>query len=322
MGVDPFVGLDPDKLGAMAGDTIRAADALSQTASQIDAVIAGVSGAVPPPAPAVGATLRGIASSLTAAATSARTTADHFRDELSLIETGLPLAYFVDPDKTFFSLSHFLDPASDEFGQVPLGVSAFLFSKYGGGLSRPLWLPDEGAGYPTVTQVVLYGPDGEPLLTREIPLLERQFSLQTLKGMNIDPVNVPEWADTASRGLAVVGTGLSIFGAGQSQWEQDSKEFPNMSTGEHVARAATTGAFVGGGAAAGGWMGAETGAEIGAAACVETGPVALACGAAGALIGGFIGSKFGAEVGSGAETVAKGAWHGLEGGAKKVFSWL
>jgi hypothetical protein len=37
--VDPFVGLDPNQVGAMGGDTIRAADALTQVAGQIDGVI-------------------------------------------------------------------------------------------------------------------------------------------------------------------------------------------------------------------------------------------------------------------------------------------
>ena len=173
-----------------------------------------------------------------------------------------------------------------------------------------------------MTQVLLYGPDGEPLLTRELPLLERQFSLQTLRGFSMEPVNVPSWADTAAKGLGAAGAVLTIFGAGESQWEQDAREFPHMSTGEHIFRATTTGLFVGGGGAAGGWMGAEAGAEIGAALCIETGPVALACGAAGALIGGFIGSKAGEEVGSGLETAAKDAWHGLEHGVSKVLSWL
>lgn len=320
MAVDPFVGLDPDKVGAMGGDTIRAADALTKIASQIDDVISGVGGAVPPPD--VSATIRGVARNLAAAGAAARTRADNARAELTTIEAAFPPALAVDPDKPLFSFSNFLNPTSDEFSQIPLGISGFLFSKYGKGLSSPLWLPDEGGPRPTVTQVLLYGPDGEPLLTREVPLLERQFSLQTLRGMRMDPVNVPAWADGASKVLGAVGVGLSIYGAAQSQWDQDAAEFPHMSTGEHILRAAATGAVVGGSTAAGGWAGAATGAEIGATVCAETGPGALICGGAGALIGGFVGSKVGAAAGSEIEKGATDAWHGITHGFHDVVSWL
>lgn len=320
MAVDPFVGLDPDRVGAMGGDSIRAAGALTKIASQIDGVIGGVSGAVP--APDVCATIRSVARNLAAAGAAARTRADNARDELTSIEAAFPPAIAMDPDKNQFSFSNFLNPTSDSFGQVPLGISGFLFSKYGKGLSSPLWLPDEGAPQPTVTQVLLYGPDGEPLVTRELPLLGRQFSLQTLRGMSMDPVNVPTWAGGASRALGLAGAGLSIYGSAQSQWDQDAREFPHMSTGEHILRAAATGAVVGGSGAAGGWAGAEVGAEIGATVCAETGPGALICGGAGALIGGFVGSKVGQAAGAEIEKGATDAWHGITHGFRKVMSWL
>lgn len=332
MAVDPFVGLDPNQVGAMGGDAIRAAGTLTKIASQIDGVVSGVSGAVPPPED-FGATIRGVAKTLSAAGTTARTKADNARAELTNIEAAFPPALAVDPDKPLFSFSNFLNPTSDEFGQVPLGISGFLFSKYGKGLSSPLYLPDEDAPRPTATQVLLYGPDGEPLLTREVPLLERQYSLQTLRGMRMDPVNVPGWADGASKALGVAGAGLSIYGAAQSQWDQDAAEFPHMSTGEHILRAATTGVVVGGSGAAGGWAGAEVGAEIGASVCAETGPGALICGGAGALIGGFVGSKLGETAGAdleqAGETAGKGlvsagktAWHGITHGISDAVSWL
>jgi hypothetical protein len=316
MGVNAFVGLDPDKVGAMGGDTIRAADSLLATAGTIDQVLSTVSDVAPPPQ--VTGALRGVARDLNSAGTQARAKADSYREELSLIEAVFPPALFADPDKPFFSFSNFLNPLSDEFGQIPIGLSGFLFSHYGLGLSRPLWLPDPNAPLPTVKVPALFGPDGEVLLTREIPLLERQFSLQTLRGFRMDPVNVPGWAGAASKGLFVAGAAISIFGAADTQWQQDGKEYPHMSTPARVGSAALTGVMVGGGAAVGGWAGAEVGAEVGAAVCIETGPIALACGAAGALIGGFIGSKLGEDAGSALETAGKDAWHGIT----KAFSWL
>lgn len=133
---------------------------------------------------------------------------------------------------------------------------------------------------------------------------------------------MPTWADGASKALGVVGAGLSIYGAGQTQWDQDAREFPHMSTGEHIFRAAATGVVVGGSSAAGGWAGAEVGAEIGATVCAETGPGALICGGAGALIGGFVGSKLGQAAGSEIEKGAKDAWHGISHGFHKLVSWL
>jgi hypothetical protein len=316
MGVNAFVGLDPDQVGAMGGDTIRAADSLLTTSGKIDQILGTVSNVAP--APQVTGTLRGVARDLNTAGTQARNQADSYREELNLIELVFPPALFVDPDKSLFSVSNFINPTSDEFGQIPIGLSGFLFSHYGLGLTRPLWLPAPGAPLPTIKVPALFGPDGEVLLTKEIPLLERQFSLQTLRGFRMDPVSVPGWADVASKGLFVVGATLSIFGAADSQWQQDAKEYPHMSIPQRIGSAALTGVMVGGGTAVGGWAGAEVGAEIGAAVCIETGPIALACGAAGALIGGFIGSKLGADVGSGLESAGKAAWHGIT----KVFSWL
>jgi len=95
-------------------------------------------------------------------------------------------------------------------------------------------------------------------------------------------------------------------------------EHPHMSTLGRIGSAALTGAAVGGGETYGTWQGAEMGAETGAAVCSEAGPVAVACGAVGALAGGFGGSKIGGTLGSGAESLAKGAWHGIKDGA----SWL
>ncbi len=316
MGVNAFVGLDPDQVGAMGGDTIRAADSLLTAAGRIDQILSSVSDVAP--APQVTGTLRGIARDLNTAGTQARTKADSYREDLSLIEAVFPPALFADPDKQLFSLSNFVNPTSDEFGQIPIGLSGFIFAHYGSGLTRPLWLPDTGAPLPTISVPSLFGPDGEVLLTKEIPLLERQFSLQTRSGFRLDPVNVPKWAGTASKGLFWVGAALSVFGAADSQWQQDAKEYPQMSTPERVGSAALTGVAVGGGTALGGWAGAEVGAEVGAAVCIETGPIALAFGAAGALIGGFIGSKLGADAGAAVESAGKEAWHGI----KKVFSWL
>lgn len=133
---------------------------------------------------------------------------------------------------------------------------------------------------------------------------------------------MPDWASGASKALGAGGAALSIFGAGYSQWQQDSAENPHMSTGEHIARAAATGTLVGGGGAAGGWAGAEFGAEIGASVCAETGPGALICGGAGALIGGFAGSKLGEAAGSEIESAGTSAWHGITHGIGKVVSWL
>ena len=43
MGVNAFVGLDPDQVGAMGGDTIRAADSLLTTSGKIDQILGTVS---------------------------------------------------------------------------------------------------------------------------------------------------------------------------------------------------------------------------------------------------------------------------------------
>jgi len=169
---------------------------------------------------------------------------------------------------------------------------------------------------------LLVWPDGEVLLTSEIPVPEQPFSQQTLRGFRMDPVNVPGWAGVASKALFVVGGGINIFGSADSQWQQDAMEHPLMSTVGRIGSAALTGVTVGGGETAGTWAGAETGAGWGAAACSEVPVAILPCGAAGALLGGFAGSKVGGAFGSGVESLAKNAWHEISDGGQLDREWL
>src|SRR5260370_42686093 len=97
MGVNAFVGLDPDQVGAMGGDTIRAADSLLTTSGKIDQILGTVSNVAP--APQASGTLRGVDRDLNTGGTRARNQADSEREELDLIQRVVMPAQFVDRDK-------------------------------------------------------------------------------------------------------------------------------------------------------------------------------------------------------------------------------
>ncbi|WP_134772092.1 hypothetical protein [Ornithinimicrobium flavum] len=128
----------------------------------------------------------------------------------------------------------------------------------------------------------------------------------------------PAWARHTGRGLVVVGTALSLYDAGASQWEHDQRYHPEYSTGQRVASTGWNVATEGGGAVAGGIAGAKVGAAFGATIGsvvpgLGTGVGAVVGGVLGGAIGGFVGSKAGKAVGRGLREGAERVWSSLFG---------
>ncbi|WP_026817944.1 hypothetical protein [Arthrobacter castelli] len=109
--------------------------------------------------------------------------------------------------------------------------------------------------------------------------------------------NTPRWAKLGGKGLAGVGTAMTLWDAGASRWRQDLAEHPDWGTTERTVSAATDVAVVGGAAVAGAAAGAKVGAMVGTAI---GGPVGLAVGvvvgAGLGAVGGWIGKEFGEEI--------------------------
>lgn len=106
---------------------------------------------------------------------------------------------------------------------------------------------------------------------------------------------IGEWGSRAG-GFVSAGT------AGLDQWASDSAKYPDMSTGEKVARTGTKAAGAGFGAYAGAKGGAMAGAAIGTAV---GGPVGTVIGG---VVGGVAGGIIGSEVGSKVADVFNDLW--------------
>jgi hypothetical protein len=223
---------------------------------------------------------------------------------------------------------------ADETGSGAFGLSTELLNRYGSGIgfllpqpgtTLPGFVRTDGLGPPAVTSGGQgYVWRGGLLVTQGIPGVDPGIpltppmpppgELETVRlgrGLSAQPVNPPAWARNTGRALGVAGAGLTIFGAGYSQWQADEKYHPGMSAGDHVQRAVTTAAVEGVPSAAGGWAGAVYGGELGATlgTMICPGVGTLIGGVAGGVVGSFVGSKAGAAIGKG----ARKAWHAMFG---------
>lgn len=240
---------------------------------------------------------------------------------------------------------------SDEEGALYFGTAGYLFSKYG--IGYRLLLPDSKATpWPVVPRVDDLSPDdeiadlGKQWIERDsgilvpagsrfdprVPLppddLGVGWKTGVDSGLRFDPVNVPAWTDYSSKGLFVVGAGLTLYGQWEETWQEDQALHPNWSTGERVADVAGQTAVIGGAAVVGGWAGAELGAEGGAElgaliGSVFPGPGTLIGGVVGGLVGGvvggFVGSKVGEAVGHTVWDAGKAAVGGVENAGKSLW---
>jgi hypothetical protein len=132
-------------------------------------------------------------------------------------------------------------------------------------------------------------------------------------GLRFDPVNVPAWAEYGSKGIFVVGAGLTLYGTWESSWQDDEALHPNWSEPERIADAAQTTVVEGGATVLGGWGGAVVGTELGAGIGTAILPIGgtMVGGLVGGVVGGFVGSQFGSAVGHGLEDAGSAIWHGL-----------
>ncbi|GAA3684880.1 hypothetical protein GCM10022224_057000 [Nonomuraea antimicrobica] len=140
--------------------------------------------------------------------------------------------------------------------------------------------------------------------------LPRGWSNHPGRGIVPNP-NVPVfrtngWLKTGGNVMKWGGAGLTVYGAGYNQWQQDKAYHPEMSRNERLGRAAGNAAVEGGPAAAGalaaGWAGAKAGAMGGAYVGAFFGPWGATIGGVvgglgGGIGAGFVGSKAGAATG-------------------------
>ena len=127
----------------------------------------------------------------------------------------------------------------------------------------------------------------------------------------------PTWARVGGKTLGVVGGVLTVYDSFMSQWEQDSKYHPEWDTGDRVASATYNAATEGGGAIAGGLLGAQIGAYAGSFI-----PIPVVGTLGGALVGGAIGAFAGSKVGKAAGTAFKEAGEAVADKAKDTWNSL
>ncbi|MEU6717343.1 hypothetical protein ABZ897_38260 [Nonomuraea sp. NPDC046802] len=137
------------------------------------------------------------------------------------------------------------------------------------------------------------------------------------RGVTPDPKSVPVfrqngWLKVGGATMKWGGAGLTVYGAGYNQWQQDKVYHPEMSDKQRLARAAGNAAVEGGPAAGGALAGAAVGAKYGlmGGAYVGSfaGPVGTTAGGiigglGGGIVGGFAGSKMGAAAGRGLKKI-------------------
>jgi len=233
---------------------------------------------------------------------------------------------------------------SNEEGALYYGSAGYLFSKYG--IGHRLLLPaSTDVPWPVVPriddlppgdEVTVLGqqwvandsgllvPAATPGVDPRVPLppdnLGAGWKTGVDAGMRFEPVNVPAWAEYGSKGVFVVGAGLTLYGTWESSWQDDEALHPNWSEPERIAAAAGQTAVVGGTSVAGGWAGAEIGAEAGGEAGMMIGSIfpgpgtvigGVVGGLVGGVVGGFVGSQVGQAVGHGLEDAGQAIWHGL-----------
>jgi hypothetical protein len=242
---------------------------------------------------------------------------------------------------------------SNEEGALYYGSAGYLFAHYG--IGHRIMLPESpetpwpvvprtedlptpeiqkfGQGWVDNTHGILVPAGSQFDPNAKLPPDELGAGWKTGVGAGLrpEPVNVPEWADYGSKGLFVVGAGLTLYGAWDQAWENDQALHPNWSTSERIADAAGQTVVIGGSSVAGGWAGAELGAEGGIEiggliGSIFPGPGTVIGGVVGGLIGGiaggFVGSQLGQAVGEGLWDAGKSVGHGLEDVGKDVGNFI
>lgn len=321
--------IDADKVIAMGKATVKAAVDIEAKAKAARAIIDEVAHLVSG-APDVYPRARKAAGLMAESAGEAHKKAVAFIDdskaleELSTWDFWLPKpGNLADPDKV-------KAVTSDEFGATPLGVSGYLMAKYGRGAK--LLVPGKDSLMPVVPRAdnlaslpgsfkvngkefvvrpsglaVPAGSSADPRITPPVETVSKTWKEKfSGRGVRDTPINPPRWASTGAKTLGWVGAGLTVYGAGYNQWQQDLKYHPEMNEAERYARAAGNAALEGGFSAAGAWSGAVAGAKGGALVGAAIGSFfpgpgtaigAVVGGLAGGLAGGFAGGKVGAAAG-------------------------
>lgn len=268
----------------------------------------------------------------------------------------------------YFEPGHLLEPnwdnlipdgeghlTSNEEGALYFGSAGYLFSKYG--IGHRVLLPESpdspwpviprADNLPPGDEITVLGqqwvgndsgilvPAAAPGVDPRVPLppenLGAGWKTGVDGGLRVDPVNVPAWAEYGSRGLFVVGSGLTLYSTWDQAWQGDQALHPNWSEPARIADAAGQTAVEGGATIGGAWAGAELGAEGGAAAGATIGSIipvggtvvgGVVGGLAGGVVGGFVGSQVGQAVGHGLWDGGKAVVGGLEDAGSAIGSLL
>jgi hypothetical protein len=327
-----FSGIEADGVLALSAATLASSGNLNLEAKAIQTVIGTVNELVPDP-PKVTAKTNPVVEELARVSGWAKDIAIKFVDDQKPLKDLATLGYWL-PDLTKLgwdgskSVGENIDKTarSDEFGAFVLGTAGALLDRYRKWQiavpkpgTPPLVLPsadDVFRGTQLIRRpsglLVPQGGTGDP----SVPRLAEQSRGPGWQqpGRALSPEGFgrpPTWARYGSKGLFVVGTALTLYDVGMSQWEHDKQYHPEWSTGQRVANTGYSVATEGGGAVAGGIVGASWGASIGTAIFPVGGTIVG--GIVGGAIGAFVGSKVGKAVGTGIKQGAKKVWNSLFG---------
>lgn len=328
--------IDPDKVIEMGKATLRAAIDVEAKGRDIDAVIQDVAHLVGG-APAAKAVTHKVAGLLAEQAGEAHRKAIAYVDDAKALDELTTWDFWLPQPANLIDSDRVKAATSDEFGAGVLGVAAYLMSKYDKG--GTLLVPRSGTNLPANLHrediavrgkveringklyvytpgglLVEAGSSGDPAVRLALsPAKTANIGAGSKKihpgrGLKPEPVNPSKVLQTTGKALGWVGAGLTVYGAGYNQWQQDAKYHPDMGTGERVARAAGNAIMEGGAAAGFGYGGAVLGAKAGAVVGSFIAPgVGTAIGAvAGGLVGGFVGGFAGSKAGSALGRFVKG----------------
>ena len=327
-----FSGIEADGVLAMSAATLGSSGNLNLEAKAIQTLIGTVSDLVPN-APNVTGKTNPVVEDLARIAGWAKAIAIKFVDDEKPLRELATAGYWL-PDWSKLGWDGKLDLGenidktvrSDEFGAFVLGNAAALMDRYRNWQiavpkpnTPPLVLPpadDVVRGIQLVRRpsglYVPQGGTGDPHVPRMVA--ESRGPNWQQPGRTLSPEGFgrpPAWARYGSKGLFVVGTGLTLYDTGMSQWEHDQKYHPEWNTTQRVASTGYSVATEGGGAVAGGVVGASWGASIGTA--IFPGAGTVVGGIVGGAIGAFAGSKVGKAVGRGIKEGATKVWNSIFG---------
>lgn len=323
--------IDPDKVIAMSEATLRAVDLLEKKGKTINAIVQDVDHLVGG-APSVRTTIHNVVTRLNDQAAKAREKAVAYIDDTKALDDLTTWSFWLPQPANLVDSDPIKAVTADEFGAGVLGTGAYLMDKYDKG--KTLLIPRRGSPLPeglraedvTAPQRVeiikgepyvrtpggLYvpaGSSGDPLVRQALspektaPMGSGYKEIHPGRGLKPEPVNPSKVLQNTGKALGWVGAGLTIYGAGYNQWQQDAKYHPEMGTGERIARAVGNAAVEGGVAAGFGYGGAVVGAKVGTmigtliAPGAGTAVGAVVGGLVGGVVGGFAGTKVGAALG-------------------------